>query len=477
MEQQPSTTLINALEERDGKDWRHVIGSVELAEKPIKLRNRFTVLAEHNDEFQDMESTTAGNLSDGVHDQHLTEEDYPPLKTNKNRRWHAMLRNKTPFRKMEVNSLEMEINSVGNVDSKMLMVTVDSGAAESVMNETHASSVPTRTSKGSITGVEYVNATGTTMPNPGEKILPVILNNGEECTLRMQITDADRALLGVSCVCDSGHTVTFRKGTGEPVIGFQQASVTNRSGGIAVSPICVKGMRQEVLPLDMSNEEIGAKEIDESADHMAEDIIFEDEFKEALEPVAASDPGAPTAKEIATHNLTHLPHQAWCPVCVGARSTHRPHWASKESEVHAVPRFLFRLRLLGVKGRGGDAGDPSWTRQENWDAVRASRAQKGPCLCSRRSGDVEGLGPSRVWTCLAEVRQRASFGERTEGGGALAGEGYDHRELARGRQQGERGGRARGQVIRGANAGNPSRASRSVASSHSWESRFDILDG
>ena len=35
----------------------------------------------------------------------------------------------------------------------------------------------------------------------------------------------------------------------------------------------------------------------------------------------------------------------------------------------------------------------------------------------------------------------------------------------------------RGQVIRGANAGNPSRASRSVASSHSWESRFDILDG
>ena len=205
--------MINALEERDGKDWRHVIGSAELAQKPIKLRNRFTVLTEHNDEIQDLESTTACNLSDGVHDQHLTEED-SPLKTNKNRRWHAMLRNKTPFRKMEVNSLEMEINSVGNVDSKKLMVTVDSGAAESVMNETHAPSVPTRTSKGSITGVEHVNATGTTMPNPGEKILPVILNNGEECSLRMQITDVHQAFLCVSRVCDSGHTVTFRKDGG-----------------------------------------------------------------------------------------------------------------------------------------------------------------------------------------------------------------------------------------------------------------------
>ena len=56
-----------------------------------------------------------------------------------------------------------------------------------------------------------MNANGTTMPDRGEKILPVILNNGEECNLRMQITDVHRALHGVSRVCDSGHTVTFRK--------------------------------------------------------------------------------------------------------------------------------------------------------------------------------------------------------------------------------------------------------------------------
>ena len=79
-EQQPNKNLINALEERDGKDWRNVIGSVESAEKPIKLHNRFAGL-EHDDEIQDLESTTAGFLSDDVYDQHLSEENYPLLKT------------------------------------------------------------------------------------------------------------------------------------------------------------------------------------------------------------------------------------------------------------------------------------------------------------------------------------------------------------------------------------------------------------
>ena len=40
----------------------------------------------------------------------------------------------------------------------------------------------------------------------------------------------------------------------------------------------------------MCNEEIGAKETDEGADHMAADIIFDDKFNKAQEPVAVSDP-------------------------------------------------------------------------------------------------------------------------------------------------------------------------------------------
>ena len=130
--------------------------------------------------------------------------------------------------------------------------------------------------------------------------------------------------------------------TGEPIIGFQQASVTNRIGGIVASPIYLRGMRQETSPENMGKEEVGVNETDEGADHMAEDILFDDEFNKAQEPGAVSDPGSPTAKEIATHNIPHLLHRA--------RSTDRLHWASKESDEHAVPEFSFDNAFLWSKG-------------------------------------------------------------------------------------------------------------------------------
>ena len=85
VEQQPSNTLINAVEERDCKDWRQVNASVELAVKSIKLHNRFVGLVERDDEIQDLE-TEPLDLSDDVYDRHLTEEDYPQLKTTKKNR-------------------------------------------------------------------------------------------------------------------------------------------------------------------------------------------------------------------------------------------------------------------------------------------------------------------------------------------------------------------------------------------------------
>ena len=101
-------------------------------------------------------------------------------------------------------------------------------------------------------------------------------------------------------------------------------------------------MRQERSPENIDKEEIGVNETDEGADHMAEDILFDDEFNKAQEPGAVSDPGSPTAKEIATHNIPHLLHRA--------RSTDRLHWASKESDEHAVPEFSFDNAFLWSKG-------------------------------------------------------------------------------------------------------------------------------
>ena len=68
------------------------------------------------------------------------------------------------------------------------MVTIDSGAAESVIAEDAAPSVPTRPSVGSKVGVQYVNANGASMPNRGEKVIPIQMGDGSSCSLRMQVT-------------------------------------------------------------------------------------------------------------------------------------------------------------------------------------------------------------------------------------------------------------------------------------------------
>ena len=98
---------------------------------------------------------------------------------------------------------------------KRIMVTIDSGAAESVTSERHFPDIVTRPSQGSRAGVEYINANGAKMPNRGEKLVPVRFLGNEGCAaLRLQVTDVQRTLLSVSKICDSGHEVVFRKDGG-----------------------------------------------------------------------------------------------------------------------------------------------------------------------------------------------------------------------------------------------------------------------
>ena len=70
----------------------------------------------------------------------------------------------------------------------------------------------------------------------------------------------------------------------------------------------------------------------------------------------ARNPGDLTDKEVEEHNVTHLPHRSWCPVCVKARGKEEAHkkvreqgevptvsirsaccrWASNKAELHVV---------------------------------------------------------------------------------------------------------------------------------------------
>ena len=63
----------------------------------------------------------------------------------------------------------------------------------------------------------------------------------------------------------------------------------------------------------------------------------EDEETEQAPIIMAKDPGCPTAEEVEIHNLTHLPHRSWCPVCIKARGKEEPHFKSKEDKEGRKP--------------------------------------------------------------------------------------------------------------------------------------------
>ena len=64
---------------------------------------------------------------------------------------------------------------------------------------------------------------------------------------------------------------------------------------------------------------------------------------------AVRDLGAPTAKEVAEHEITHLPHRAWCAARVSGRSRDRSHKRLHNRENSSVPTIVFDYGFMGGK--------------------------------------------------------------------------------------------------------------------------------
>ena len=114
----------------------------------------------------------------------------------------------SPLASCDSDDEEEELNYLSSA-AHPLEITVDSGASENVMGPSVAPSIPVSASLGSRAGVEYLAANGTTMRNQGEKVVPVVTQDGFQCDLKMQITDVKRPLMSVARICDAGHKVTF----------------------------------------------------------------------------------------------------------------------------------------------------------------------------------------------------------------------------------------------------------------------------
>ena len=90
-----------------------------------------------------------------------------------------------------------------------LALTVDSGAAETVIPHMLVEDHPIRETNASRSGLNYASATGDPIPNLGEQRLPLMTQEGSLRAMTFQAAPVDRALGSVKRMCSSGHTIVF----------------------------------------------------------------------------------------------------------------------------------------------------------------------------------------------------------------------------------------------------------------------------
>ena len=116
-------------------------------------------------------------------------------------------------KQIEVNAVYEEIDAVDkdsydNGRWEKLVLTMDSGAMESVAPRKIATNVKVRKDNGK-EGQCYRTANGSEIPNQGEKRLQWKTHEGDVGGLTVQITDVTKALGSVGKICEAGNRVVF----------------------------------------------------------------------------------------------------------------------------------------------------------------------------------------------------------------------------------------------------------------------------
>ena len=86
---------------------------------------------------------------------------------------------------------------------------MDSGTAESVILHLLINEHPIRETEASLSGLNYMSATGDSIPNIGERRLPLITREGSERSMTLQVAPVGRPLGSVKRICPAGHRVVF----------------------------------------------------------------------------------------------------------------------------------------------------------------------------------------------------------------------------------------------------------------------------
>ena len=92
-------------------------------------------------------------------------------------------------------------NFVGTDEWEEVIMTIDSGASETVIPSKKLSHIPTMPSEGSKAGVLYDVANGETAPNEGEKGFVGQTEDGKLKRVLAQVCDVNKGLMSVKKMC------------------------------------------------------------------------------------------------------------------------------------------------------------------------------------------------------------------------------------------------------------------------------------
>ncbi len=123
------------------------------------------------------------------------------------------------LRSLEADAHKKVLAMTANEDRELtgwikISPTVDSGADEHVIPVGSFEGVKLQESEGSKAGRRYVTANGQNVPNTGEKVVPMMTNEGLPLRVAWQVTDVVKPLLSVSKLEERGHIVIM--GGGRP---------------------------------------------------------------------------------------------------------------------------------------------------------------------------------------------------------------------------------------------------------------------
>lgn len=114
------------------------------------------------------------------------------------------------FEVLAEDMVEIGVVSHDGVQEKFGQITIDSGAAESVMPKNFLPGLAIEPASGMKGQAKYVAANGSRMGNYGQKKVPLRTNmGGNKQAITFQVTDVTKPLAAVSRIVEKGNVVQF----------------------------------------------------------------------------------------------------------------------------------------------------------------------------------------------------------------------------------------------------------------------------